>query len=262
MRKVRSLLLAVSALIAPLAMPVAAVAGTAAPPREVLVFGGTGLLGADIVRGLVAAGVRVTVFARPSSDRARLAGAPVEFVTGDLRAPADLDAALAARRYDAVVVALRADDGVTDLYATVMPVLARAARAHGVGQVIHHSAVGAGDNAARFAALGWERVPGLLDRLRDQGAGEAALKASGVRYTIIRNARVYPPGTPATGAARLTLDDSVLTPMTRADLARLTLECLGAAACFDRTFHVSDPTLAWPPPRPPGSAGTGGATRE
>lgn len=227
----------------------------AAPPREVLVFGGTGELGADIVRGLVAGGVRVSVFVRPSSDRAPLAGLPVGFVTGDLRDPPSIEAAFAARRYDAVVVAVRADDGVTDLYATVMPVLSRAARAHGVGQVIHHSAVGAGDNLAKFAALGWERVPGLLDRLRDQGAGEAALKASGVHYTIIRNARVYPPGTAATGAARLTEDDSVLTPMTRADLARLTLECLGAAACLDRIFHVSDPTLAWPPPRPAGATG-------
>lgn len=225
--------------------------GAAAPtPQEVLVLGGTGLLGADIVRALADAGARVTVFARPTSDRKALEGLPVGFVTGDLRVPADIDAALAARRYDAVVVAVRVEDGDPRFYATVMPPLARAARAHGVKQVIHHGAVGAGDNAAKFVRLGWERVPGLLERLRDQGDGEAALRASGVPFTIIRNARVYPPGTPATGAAVLTEDDTVLTPVTRADLARLTLRCLGAADCLGRTFHVSDPTLAWPPPRP------------
>jgi hypothetical protein len=37
--------------------------------------------------------------------------------------------------------------------------------------------------------------------------------------------------------------------MTRADLARLTRECLLAAACLDKTYHVRDDSLAWPPPR-------------
>ena len=69
------------------------------------------------------------------------------------------------------------------------------------------------------------------------------------RSTIIRNARLYPADHAATGAAKLTEDDTVLTPMTRADLARLTRECLLAAACRDKTYHVRDDSLAWPPPR-------------
>ena len=53
-----------------------------------------------------------------------------------------------------------------------------------------------------------------------------ALRGSGVPYTIIRNARIYPPESPATGKAALTEDDSIITPMTRADLAKLTLSCV------------------------------------
>jgi hypothetical protein len=71
-----------------------------------------------------------------------------------------------------------------------------------------------------------------------------------VAFTIIRNSRLYRDGTPSTGSAELTEDDSVLTPMTRADLARLTRDCLGKAACMGKTYHVRDPSLVWPPPRP------------
>jgi len=69
-----------------------------------------------------------------------------------------------------------------------------------------------------------------------------------VPYTIIRNARLYPDEKPATGQAELTEDDTVLTPMTRADLAILTLRCVGNAACYRKTYHVKDLSLPWPPP--------------
>jgi uncharacterized protein YbjT (DUF2867 family) len=130
-----------------------------------------------------------------------------------------------------------------------MTPLAVQARATGVGQIIHHGAVGAGSNAAQFPGLGWEKVPGLLDRLKDQGVGENIVRASGVPWTIIRNTRLYPDGTPATSTAKLTEDDTVINAMTRKDLALLTLSCLGNPACLNKTFHVKDGSLPWPPPR-------------
>jgi hypothetical protein len=69
-----------------------------------------------------------------------------------------------------------------------------------------------------------------------------------VPYTIIRNTRLWPDGTPPTGRAELTEDDTTITPMTRADLARLTVQCLDNPACLNKTFHVRDTSLAWPPP--------------
>lgn len=217
-------------------------------PR-VLVLGGTGQLGVLVTRELLAAGARVVVFVRPSSDRSVLAGLPVEFVTGDLLVADDVAHALRGQRFDVVVSAVRVEDGDPNFYSKMMPHLLVAARASGVRQFIHHGAVGAGANVQKFTGLGWERVPGIFERLKDQGEGERLLRESGLHYTIIRNARLYPAEQPATGVARLTEDDTVLTPMTRADLARLTRECLLAAACRDKTYHVRDDSLAWPPPR-------------
>jgi uncharacterized protein YbjT (DUF2867 family) len=231
----------------------AALWGTAAAAeragREVLVLGGTGKLGAEIVKLLVADGDQVTVFARADSDRGRLTGMPVDYATGDLMNEADIGAALHERKYDAVIVAVRVETGDIHFYEKFLKPLTANARATGVAQLIHNGAVGAGSNAAKFTTLGWEKVPGLLDRLRDQGVGEDIVRASGVPYTIIRNTRLYPDGTPSTGKAELTEDDSVISPMTRADLALFTLHCLGNSACLGKTYHVRDPSLSWPPPK-------------
>jgi uncharacterized protein YbjT (DUF2867 family) len=217
-------------------------------PRTVLVFGGTGQLGAQVVRRFVAAGDRVTVFARPGADRTRLQGLDVGYVTGDLLDAAAVAAALRTTRPAIVVNAVRVEDGDVHFYEKIMGPMAAHSKETGVRQLIHHGAVGAGDNAAKFPTLGWDKVPGLLERLADQGVGERLLRDSGVPYTIIRNARIYPDATPATGRAELTEDDGVISPMTRADLAALTLRCAGDPACLGKTYHVRDASLAWPPP--------------
>lgn len=224
----------------------------AAPPapREVLVLGGTGQLGAEIVRRLVDRGDRVTVFTRPGSDRARLAGLPVRYAEGDLLKDTDVAAVFEGARFQYVIVAVRVEDRDPHFYEKFLPGLTAQAKAAGVAQIIHHGAVGAGRNAEKFPNLGWEKVPGLLDRLKDQGVGEDIVRGSGVPWTIIRNTRLYPDGTPPTGKAELTADDSVIGPMTRADLAVLTLSCLGNPECLGKTWHVRDPSLVWPPPRP------------
>jgi len=54
---------------------------------DVLVTGGTGFVGANVVRELLREGATVRVLARPRSDRRALDGLPVEIVEGDLRDP-------------------------------------------------------------------------------------------------------------------------------------------------------------------------------
>ncbi len=51
---------------------------------SVLVTGGTGFVGANLVRALLAAGYLVRVLVRPESNRRALTGCPVEVVSGDL----------------------------------------------------------------------------------------------------------------------------------------------------------------------------------
>ena len=49
---------------------------------ETLVTGGTGFVGANVVRALLAVGATVRVLARPGGDRRALAGLAVEIAEG------------------------------------------------------------------------------------------------------------------------------------------------------------------------------------
>ena len=204
---------------------------------DVLVFGGTGRLGAPIVRLLVDAGYPVTVFARPASKRDRLAGLDITYLTGDLM-DANRVAEVIDRKSFAYIIDASARGANRDLfYATAMRNILGAIDASPVRQFILHGSVGAGENMKQFPNVGFER---MRDVMMAKGRAETLLRSSGMPYTIIRNGMVKPDGTPATGTARLTDDESVLGTTTRLDLAALTMHCLDNAECMNRTFHAVD----------------------
>jgi dihydroflavonol-4-reductase len=64
----------------------------------ILITGGSGFVGAAVVRQLVQAGHAVRALTRPTSARTNLAGLPVEIVQGDLRDAASLARAMAGIR--------------------------------------------------------------------------------------------------------------------------------------------------------------------
>jgi uncharacterized protein YbjT (DUF2867 family) len=224
------------------------VAEPAVSPGGVLVLGGTGQLGARIVQLLLDAGETVTVFVRPASNRTRLEGLEVAYVVGDLLNERDVAAAFEGGVYRVVINAVRAPITDTPFYDITSGHVARYAKAHGVEQIIHHGAVGAGENMALHPDVPWDRVPGLKARMEDHGKAERNFLNSGIATTVIRNSRVWPDETPASGHATLTEDQSVLTPITRQDLAAMTLQCLDNPECFNKIYHASDDTLTWPPP--------------
>ncbi len=115
---------------------------------DVLVTGGTGFVGANVVRALLADGYGVRVLAREGSDRKALAGCAVDVVSGDLGDPASLRRAVAGCR---VVYHVAADyrlwvpDPATLYRANVdgtRNVLEACAAAR-VERVVHTSSVGA-----------------------------------------------------------------------------------------------------------------------
>ena len=215
----------------------------AAADGGVLVFGGTGRLGAPIVRLLVESGDAVTVFARPTSERRRLDGLDVDYVTGDLLNADEVAAAFADRSYRAIVDA-SARRGTQDLfYDKAMSHIVGGAGGAGVQQIIYHSSVGAGDNMAQFPRADFS---GMREVLLAKGRAEQILIDSGIGYTIIRNGLIQPDGTPPTETARLTQDQSVMSVVTRADLATLTVQCLDQPDCMNRTYHAVDDSYEVP----------------
>src|SRR5438132_2680987 len=115
---------------------------------DVLVTGGTGFIGANVARELVAAGAGVRVLARPRGDRRALDGVAVEIVEGDLLEPASVRRAVAGVQTVFHVAAdyrlWTPDPGA--LYRAngdgTRTVLEAAAQA-GVARVVHTSSVGA-----------------------------------------------------------------------------------------------------------------------
>jgi dihydroflavonol-4-reductase len=115
---------------------------------DALVTGGTGFIGANIARELLAAGVTVRVLARRGGDRRALAGVNVEIVEGDLLDPASVRRAVSGVQ---VVYHVAADyrlwtpDPAT-LYRTNVDgtrAVLEAAGEAGVRRVVHTSSVGA-----------------------------------------------------------------------------------------------------------------------
>jgi dihydroflavonol-4-reductase len=115
---------------------------------DTLVTGGTGFIGANVARELVAAGATVRVLARPGGDRRALAGVKVEIVEGDLLDRASVRRALGGVRSVYHVAAdyrLWTPDPAR-LYRTNVDgtrVVLEAAGEAGVTRVVHTSSVGA-----------------------------------------------------------------------------------------------------------------------
>jgi len=115
---------------------------------DVLVTGGTGFIGANVVRELLAAGATVRVLARPGGDRRALEGVKVEIAEGDLLDTASVRRAVAGVKAVYHVAAdyrLWTPDPAALYRANVdgtRAVLEAAGQA-GVGRMVYTSSVGA-----------------------------------------------------------------------------------------------------------------------
>lgn len=232
------------AALACLALPGAAWLPAIASAADVIVFGGTGQLGTEVVRSMLLAGHDVTVFRREHSDLARLKGLTVRTAIGDATIERDVQAAFAARHYDVAVNALAKGRGEpAAFYESTQHAITAAAKATGVKQMILHSSVGAGESRAIYPEAQWSR---MKDVLLAKDVAERELIASGVPYTIIRNAvlRNDEPGTRE--SARLSADQRRFGAVTRSGLGRLTAECALKPDCIGKIFHAVDPQVAVP----------------
>lgn len=143
--------------------------------KTILVIGGTGMLGKPVAQQLKADGFKVRLLARNPEKAQKLLGDCYEIVKGDVDDSASLRAALTG--VDGVHISLKggpteADFDRMDHLATRD--IAQAAKEKGVGRVTILSAYAVSEEKAD--------TPESRSKLK----GEAALKSSGVPYTIFR----------------------------------------------------------------------------
>jgi uncharacterized protein YbjT (DUF2867 family) len=203
----------------------------------VLVFGGTGRLGSEVVRELLKVDENVIVFARPTSDRVRLEGLDVTYVIGDLL---DQDSVIAA--FESVQPRIVIDTAALygSSYAEAARNIVAGAKVAGVEQIILHGSVGAGDNMKLFPSI---QGNGLINVLIDKGHAESALIESGLPYTIIRNGLIEYDDSLSSGNGRITEDRTVLGRITRVDLAAVAMECFDEKQCENKIYHATDDSL-------------------
>ena len=223
------------------ALVLAACTGTQDTSR-ILVFGGTGKLGSEIVKDLVERGQPVTVFARPTSDRSLLDGLEVEYVVGDVLNEDEVAAAFRVAPMRVVIVALaKRPDDPNSPYDIGQQHISRAALETGVEQMILISSVGAGDERPDyFPEESWDMFSTVMV---EKGAAERTVLDSPVPYTVIRTYEVKAMSEPPTGAAILSEDESVRLPVTRPDLAALVVGCVDNPECIGAIYHAGDETL-------------------
>lgn len=202
---------------------------------RVLVTGGTGFVGTEITRRLIATGVEVRCLSRR----------PQAAVAGSIPVSASLFDSGALER------AVRGCDAVIHLVGIISEVrdqtfervhvegtrrVLAAARATGVTRIVHMSAMGARENAvARYHQTKW--------------AAEELVRHSGLDWTLLRPSLIYGPGdgvvslfeklsrfspvVPMIGSGR-----SLLQPVAVEDVARLFVESLNRASVFRQPLEV------------------------
>ena len=201
---------------------------------SILVVGGTGRIGSEIVKALEQRGKNVRVFARTSSDRKRLQGLNISYVIGNVLTENDVAQALEQQKYDAVISSLAKVRQEPNPHAVGGQHLTKWAKKNGVKHFILISSLGAGPNPVHTK---------YKEILQAKGVAEAALTSSGIDYTIIRTGIILYGEEPATGKAQLILDQNVLGTITRKDLAQLTAECVLNNQCINQIYNAVDCSL-------------------
>ncbi|MBL8642470.1 MAG: SDR family oxidoreductase [Rhodospirillaceae bacterium] len=215
----------------------------------VLVFGGTRDTGLEIVRTLKAKGDNVVAFVRPSSDLTELKKLGVPTVTGDALNAEDVKAAIAGRKYRAVVSSLGGKRGEKRPDYEGVKNVVDGAKAAGVKRMVLVTAIGVGDSAG---AVSPELHKLLGPVFAEKVKAEDYLKASGLTYTIVRPGGLRS-GVP-TGTAELTENKMAGSEIYREDLGQITAATIDDAKTFNKTYSAIDKTMMAERPLTPSEA--------
>jgi len=210
----------------------------------VLVAGATGGTGQQVVRELNAAGYRVRALVRDPAAARNLLADTVEYATGDVRDRPSIDAALKGVRFAiSALGATRKDPANGPEFVDYQ----------GVRNLADAAAAARLDQLVVISSAGVTQKDHMLNRMFDnvlvwKGKGEAAVRASGVPYTIVRPGGLTNKPGGETGV-RLEQGDKGTGFIPRADVARVCVAALRSPAARNRTFELysaqSGPDTDW-----------------
>jgi uncharacterized protein YbjT (DUF2867 family) len=237
MRK-RALLALVLSMAAVVSAPLATAAGSS---DLVVVAGANGRTGKLIVAQLAAANWKVRALVRDLAKAEDLAADRVEVRAADVRDPKSLAVALKGATY--LISAIGASggfrtapgDGPQEVDFQGVRNLALAAKAANIRQFVLVSSAGAGHADSYPSAF-------MKPFLQAKFAGEQALRASGVPYTIVRPGGLTDEA--AGGLFAFTQGDTASGRIPRADVAVVCVAALGVPSALGKTFEVVNGTAA------------------
>lgn len=217
-------------------------------PKTVLLIGGAGFIGSHVASQLAARDVRVIVPTR-RRDRARhlILLPTIDVVEADVHDPATLARLMTGVAAVVNFVGILHSRGGSPwgrdferAHVALPKAIAAAAKAAGVQQLIQVSALGASEGAPS-------------EYLRSKAAGEAAIRAGGVDWTIFRPSLVYGDGKcflsmfagllkmfpvfPLAGA------DTRYQPVAARDVARCIVHALGDETAVGQTYALCGPKV-------------------
>lgn len=209
----------------------------------VLIFGATRGTGLETARILSGRGDAVTACVRPASDASELEELGVDIARGDALDADSVDAVVAGGTYRAIIISLGGKRGEPrpDLIGTRY--IVDATRRHGLSRALMITAIGCGDSKSAVAP---KVIEVLGEILAAKTEAEDYLMQSGLDATILRPGGMT--SDPASGTAIKTEDHMRMGVINRADLARLTVDCLDDDTTIGRIYHTVDPEITWEAP--------------
>jgi len=208
--------------------------GFAKSNEKILVIGGTGRVGSEIVKVLHDDYRDITVLSRSDSNRKRLKGLNIKYLKGNVLLEEDIKQVFADVSYDVVINAIAKVGESQNPHAIGQLNLSKWSKINGVQHFILIGSVGAGPDPEHSM---WK------DILIAKGEAERSLINSGLKYTIIKTGIIVYDDTPATNKAFLSDNIDVVGKVTRKDLALLTVNCILKDSCTNRILNAMDGSL-------------------
>jgi putative NADH-flavin reductase len=205
---------------------------------KLTIFGATGGTGAEVVKQALERGHSVTAFVRNPASLANMSDA-LTLVTGDIHDLSSVEKAV--QEQDVVICALGARDLKKTMVRTEGTVnIIRAMKKHNIMRLFVISAMGVGDSWNSLSLLNKFFFAVLLKSTReDHEAQEAAVKASGLDWTIIRPSGLV--DTPRTGVYSVGENIRAKTSqISRADVADLILNDLEKQALVHKAVTITN----------------------